>query len=340
MATTRGDQPPPRAPRSLHEIPPFGIHGLDVRIDGALPVGTREPVPGARRIVVRVQVAPSWGDAELDPERTLYISPRDDPDPVLRDVGWTIGGAGLRLRYAEGATFWIASGLDEIWMTWTSPLTGADAAQFLLEPVLAFVLRRRGMLVLHASAADWGGRAVIVSGMPGAGKSSLAAALVAGGAALLSDDVVALDTLTGRWRAQRGTAAIRLWDDGVAAFTHDVQSVPRFSETWEKRVMTPAQLGGLDATGPAPVGMVCVLDDRLGAADDAWIEPLAGHAAFRALAPHTSANVLHDNERRAAELAQLADLLGRVPLVRVRAPDSPARVHDTAAAIVRHLAGG
>lgn len=300
-------------------------------------MGDREPLPGTPRVSVHVQLAPTWGDADLDPVRMLYTGPPHDPDIAIVDVGWTTCGSGIRIRYSEGATFWISRSFDEVWLTYRAPLVAADAAHFLLEPVLAFLLRQRGVLVLHASAVDVGGRGVVVCGPAGAGKSSVAAALVAGGAALLSDDVVGL-TLTGeQWWAQRGTPSLRLWDDGAAVFAADVDAVPRFSETWSKRVLSAARLGGRNAAGPAPVALVCVLGERVGSADVPSLESLRGHAAFREIVPHTAANFLHDSERRAEELGQLTHLLTRVPLVRVCIPDAPARVADTAMAVVRLL---
>jgi hypothetical protein len=50
----------------------------------------------------------------------------------------------------------------------------------------------RGFEVLHASGVVMGGRAVLLTGPTGAGKSSLAAGLVRDGGQLLSDDAVAL----------------------------------------------------------------------------------------------------------------------------------------------------
>ena len=63
----------------------------------------------------------------------------------------------------------------------------------LLGPVMALLLHLRGMLVLHASAVDLGGRAVAFLGHKGAGKSTAAGAFIAAGHRLLADDVLAID---------------------------------------------------------------------------------------------------------------------------------------------------
>lgn len=62
----------------------------------------------------------------------------------------------------------------------------------LLGPVISMLLHLRGHLVMHASAISVGDNGVVLLGDKGAGKSTTAAALVAAGHRLLSDDVVAL----------------------------------------------------------------------------------------------------------------------------------------------------
>ncbi len=68
----------------------------------------------------------------------------------------------------------------------------------------------RGLEVLHASGVVVGDKAVLFAGAPGAGKSSLAAALLHRGAGLLSDDTVALELRKGALVAHPGAALLHL----------------------------------------------------------------------------------------------------------------------------------
>jgi hypothetical protein len=61
---------------------------------------------------------------------------------------------------------------------------------FLLGSVMATVLQRRGLLTMHASGIDIGGRGAIFMGNKGAGKSTTAAAFVRAGHRLLTDDIL------------------------------------------------------------------------------------------------------------------------------------------------------
>jgi hypothetical protein len=68
----------------------------------------------------------------------------------------------------------------------------------------------RGLEVMHASGVVLDGTAVLVAGPPGAGKSSLAAALVRAGGALLSDDAVALQMRDDELIAHAGSTVLQL----------------------------------------------------------------------------------------------------------------------------------
>ena len=80
-----------------------------------------------------------------------YRSPYDDTQgrPLL-----TVQriGASFFFCYSEGTHVLVNDAGSEIDAWWDPPLTAADAADYLLGGILAFVVRRRGMLPLHASA--------------------------------------------------------------------------------------------------------------------------------------------------------------------------------------------
>lgn len=82
----------------------------------------------------------------------------------------------------------------------------------LLGAVLATLLHRRGLMVFHASAVAVNGVAVALLGNKGAGKSTTAGALVAGGHSLIADDIVALDYSAGP-SVLPAFGQLKLWDD-------------------------------------------------------------------------------------------------------------------------------
>ena len=58
----------------------------------------------------------------------------------------------------------------EIWADWPEDYTLEDASTYLIGSVIAFALRLRGIVCLHASAIAVGGQAIALMGAPGAVK--------------------------------------------------------------------------------------------------------------------------------------------------------------------------
>lgn len=97
---------------------------------------------------------------------------------------------------------------------------GVDAATLrhvLLDQILPLTLASAGLTVLHASAVDIDGGAVLFIGDAGAGKSTLAAALSLRGFALLADDGVLLDERSDGVHAVPSYPGVRLWPDAAGA---------------------------------------------------------------------------------------------------------------------------
>ncbi len=91
------------------------------------------------------------------------------------------------------------------------PGVDAEWLQILLRgTVAALLLDLLGRPTLHASAVEMDGRAVVLAGGSGAGKTTTAAILCAAGARLLSDDVVAVEFDRGLPACRPGSTELRL----------------------------------------------------------------------------------------------------------------------------------
>jgi hypothetical protein len=122
----------------------------------------------------------------------------------------------FRLRFDDTGTFDVSR--DGSSITWL-PALGATPAVVradVLGRVLSVALHASGDLCLHASAAAIGGRAVVLVGPRGHGKSTLTMALVAAGARLVADDTA---RLTGSpTRVAVAVPSLRLREDTAARF--------------------------------------------------------------------------------------------------------------------------
>lgn len=232
--------------------------------------------------------------------------------------------------YADGTRFRIEDRGRRIVTTWQT--TPEDMATYLLGPVLAFVLRLRGTLALHASAVVVDGGALLFAGSAGAGKSTTAAAFVARGATMLADDVSAIE-----WRddvpfVRAGYPRLRLWDDSAAALYGAAEALPMLTPTWTKRFADARASFSVTST---PIRAVVLL----GARDTAThLRRLHGAEAVMAVLARTSVPHLVDAALRAAELAELARLVETIPIFELRAREDLTaldEVLDTIEGVVR-----
>lgn len=96
--------------------------------------------------------------------------------------------------------------------------TPDEVAGFIFGSGMVALLWQCSYLVLHGAAAEIYGRAVLFVGPPGCGKSSLVAALMQRGHAVLTDDVCAVAIgQSGSPLVIPGTPFLRLWDDALAS---------------------------------------------------------------------------------------------------------------------------
>lgn len=169
-----------------------------------------------------------------------------------------------------------------------------------------------GQISLHGSAVSIGGRAVVMLGTSGRGKSTLAAALCRTGADLLADDAVGLTftttsvdvepTETDHWLDELSRGAVGLVEE------------PTFAATPKRPIAARAALTTVPAV--AIVELRWTRDGQPRATRRHGIEALAS------VLPHVARFLVDSPPHQRAELEQLERLVREVPVYVLERPRS------------------
>jgi hypothetical protein len=135
----------------------YRICGLSVASDIALPGVTAGGEVSAPQVTIRRGPVPE----------AL-------PGPTIVAPTWQIAGHQFLLHVPNVARFLLNSG-NLIVVAPESDASAADVPIFILGTVFGILLHQRRQIVLHASAVEVNGKAVVFCGSSGAGKSTLAA---------------------------------------------------------------------------------------------------------------------------------------------------------------------
>jgi hypothetical protein len=314
------------------------IYGLRIRSNLPLPGLLTESRPGREEffdLKIRLKEHPNFLPSLFISSCDFFYSspnPETNGDPSLR-VGILAGGKYYGFFYADGARFAVNREGNEIWADWPENYTLEDACTYLIGPVLAFALRLRGGTCLHASAIAIGDQAIALLGVPGAGKSTTAAAFARLGYPVLSDDVAVLDDRVDHFLVQPGYPRINLWQDSVQALFGSEDALPRITPTWDKRYFALDRNGHRFQSEPLPLGTIYVLKEREPGLTTSVVEELNASEAFMALVANTYVNYLLDAGMRSREFEVLGRVVARIPVRRVRPLSDPSRLFDLCATI-------
>lgn len=203
----------------------------------------------------------------------------------------------------------------------------AEWATLLTAQALPLAATLRGLEVLHASGVvpatgALAGRAVLISGPQGAGKSSLAAALLRRGAALLSDDTVAVEMLDGALVAHGGATLLQLREDEhkrLSARERDAIGVP--AGTLGKQRLKPHRIASR-----APFGVLVLLE---GATRGPAVERIEAVDPFALLGSTFNLSVrVPERLTRHLDLAAALAATGNIYRVRVQPGIDATRLAD------------
>jgi hypothetical protein len=202
--------------------------------------------------------------------------------------------------------------------------------RLVLAQVLPLAAVLRGKDVLHASAVACSGRAVAFMGRSGAGKTTLAGRIVANGARLVTDDVLAVDLSGEDVLVHRGAAVARI----------DAAELQAMSRP-ERQVLGPVRARGEKWHVSPPLGPPrlplaltyhLVRPVEVDGVDIAAVHPYdPGLLLGNAFLPYVT-----DPERLRRLLDVCAAVAATTPLYEVRAGPNTASA-DVAAAVLLHV---
>jgi hypothetical protein len=177
---------------------------------------------------------------------------------------------------------------------------------------LLLAAEARSTLVLHAAAVAIEGRAVVIAGVRGAGKSSALVGLTDAGWAPVSEDVCVLE---------RTDDGVCVWPGPPWVRRHDGEAGPAGStELFSGGGKTAWDIGDSRPVDPLPVVRLVVLEEP-GGSVPRW-QPVERPGTVEALAEH--AVWLGEQDERGRHLfGPILQVTGQVPMSRLRLPRSP-----------------
>ena|SRR5687767_12276221 len=193
-----------------------------------------------------------------------------------------------------------------------APLMLAD---YLLPQILSFPLIHFGIEPLHASAVAIPAGAIGFLGESGAGKSTVAAAFVAAGYRLCTDDVLALRVGASGMDVTPGPRHIRLFPWAAAGLISPATSSRPMNAYTRKRVYDIA--AEHHCSGQVPLRALYVLETHRRSGPSVEIHELASTAAFHALLRNTFNPLDSTPERLPRQMEFYARLVSAVPIRRV-----------------------
>ena len=308
---------------------PYRAYGLTLSSD--TPVSALRPEPtDLEGFDIAVSLGPEtdWvREARHLPSRLEHPRPgeaeRDNSPFTLTSYG---AGEFFALAYGNEALFFVDGAAKRVWGTCPPPLTLEDAATYLLGPVMGFLLRRRSVLALHASAVCIGGQAVALCGESQAGKSTTAAALALRGVPVLCEDITPLIEQDGRFQVEPGYPRICLWPDAVEKLFGARDALPRLTPSWDKFFLPLDGRNAKFEEQRRAVSAMYLFAPRVEEADAPRIETMSSRDALLNLVQNTYMNWLLDRSQRAAEFEALGKLVAQVHVRRIVPHVDPARI--------------
>ncbi len=196
-----------------------------------------------------------WPSLEPSPHSTpiLQLAPQDWR-LELEGIGWFRATGGERLE----------------WQRWDDSVSDRDIRTFAVTSGLGALAIQRGALVLHGTALEREGEAILLLGHPAAGKSTLAWCLLQEGWHLLSSELVAVGS---DGIVQPGMHQLKLWYDAAVTLELDYAQLPTVRKGLKRYALLTEELTCMPQ--PTPLRLIYALNrakEKSGKEDDTEAE--------------------------------------------------------------------
>ena len=302
----------------------YRAYGLELQarseIRGLEPIGAQDSV--APPIELTVGSCPPWARQALHMSVSLLYAGKAKTDEVPTFQMEQLGKAEFfRLFYSDGTQVLVDAETQRIWAACPPPLTLEDLCTYLIGPVMGFVLRRRGILALHASCFCIDGRAFALCGSAGCGKSTAAAAMAMRGAPILCEDIAAVRERHGTFYVAPGYPRVNLWPDSAACLFGNSHNLPKITPNWEKLFLDLDGKNTKFEKQERPLEAIYIMESRSQVGNAPKIRGASPQEAVVRLIQNTYMNYLLSTEQRAAEFDALVKLAANVQ-VKLLTPNS------------------
>lgn len=288
-------------------------------------------IRSALRLPFPAWAGPSGAEAPVDV--CLGATPASLGAGAQRRRGWQAMPGRYLMDAPSIARYLVADGCRIV----VEPQGGsqADVDSLLVGPVLAAVLQQRGVTTLHASSVATTAGAVAFVGHRGAGKSSLAYALMKLGYPVMADDITGVSLEDGKPWAVPGFPRLRLLGDSVQS----LGAVALASGGSDGKMQVAAEK---HHAGRLPLAACYLLDADTSAAarrGPVAITPVAAANAFGWLGQYTYRRKrLPALGKLAAHFQVLSAIATRIPVFEVARPSPRPDLRVLAASVREHLA--
>ena len=313
----------------------FSIYGLRIRANRCIPGLTAAPDTDPPDVEIDFGASLPCSKAGMEARHLQFDSGdgKSHLPPSVRVWRFEESGA-YHFIYRDGIEFMIDDSGGKISAACNGSATLEDAVSYLVGVILGFVLRLKGRAALHASVVDIEGRAVVLLGDAGSGKSTTAAAFAMLGHGVLADDVCAPVEHAGRFWVEPAYPGIRLWPDAVNAIFGARDALPRISPAWDKRLLDLSRGAYQFRSNRLPVGAFYLLRPVSGVEEAMPIKRLRGPELLMKLVAMSYPHYLLDKRMKATQFGLLSRLAAAAPGVSLSIREEIASVPDICRAIV------